>query len=388
MLSDETQEKLAEAIVDRIEELNTFIIIEIGKSLVKFNNLNISQANQLAQILRYGGSYRKIIKKLEQTTKLSIKQIEEIMEETAKKNQLFSEKFYRYKNIDFIPFEENIALQQEVKIMTKKVIDNYLALISTSAFLINYKGQKVYTPLNQIYNESITTAVLSIAQGKQAYNVSIRNVMKQLSASGIKTVDYASGYSRRLDSAVRTNVLDGMRDLSNKIQEDFGKEYGADGIEISVHLNPAPDHAKIQGKQYSTEDFKKLNDSLKRPISTLNCYHYIFSIILGVNKPLYSDKQLKEILKKNDDGFIFEGKHYTNYQGTQLQRRIETAIRKQKDFQIASKSINDNKGILKAQKKIRQLTQKYNQLSKASGLPTKKQRLIVYGYTKVKDLDK
>lgn len=388
MLSDETQEKLAEAIVDRIEELNTFIIIEIGKSLVKFNNLNISQANQLAQILRYGGSYRKIIKKLEQTTKLSIKQIEEIMKETAKKNQLFSEKFYRYKNIDFIPFEENIALQQEVKIMTKKVIDNYLTLISTSAFLMNYKGQKVYTPLNQIYNESITTAILSIAQGKQAYNVAIRNLMKQLASSGIKTVDYASGYSRRLDSAVRTNVLDGMRDLSNKIQEDFGKEYGADGIEISVHLNPAPDHAKIQGKQYSTEDFKKLNDSLKRPISTLNCYHYIFSIILGVNKPLYSDKQLKEILKKNDDGFVFEGKHYTNYQGTQLQRRIETAIRKQKDFQIASKSINDNKGILKAQKKIRQLTQKYNQLSKVSGLPTKKQRLIVYGYTKVKDLDK
>lgn len=388
MLSDETQEKLAEAIVNRIEELNTFIIIEIGKSLVEFNNLNISQANQLAQILRYGGSYRKIIKKLEQTTKLSIKQIEEIMEETAKKNQLFSEKFYRYKNIDFIPYKENIALQQEVKILTKKVIDNYLTLISTSAFLMNYKGQKVYTPLNQIYNESITTAVLSIAQGKQAYNVAIRNVMKQLASSGIKTVDYASGYSRRLDSAVRTNVLDGMRDLSNKIQEDFGKEYGADGIEISVHLNPAPDHAKIQGKQYSTEDFKKLNDSLKRPISTLNCYHYIFSIILGVNKPLYSDKQLKEILKKNNDGFVFEGKHYTNYQGTQLQRRIETAIRKQKDFQIASKSINDNKEILKAQKKIRQLTQKYNQLSKVSGLPTKKQRLIVYGYTKVKDLDK
>ena len=121
----------------------------------------------------------------------------------------------------------------------------------------------------------------------------------------------------------------------------FGKEYGADGIEISVHSNPAPDHEDIQGRQFSIEEYDKLqageiakdvkgimyDGSDKRQIGQYNCYHDIFNIILGVSKPIYTDKQLKEIVQNNQEGFEYEGKHYTNYEGTQLQRRLETEKR-------------------------------------------------------------
>ena len=116
----------------------------------------------------------------------------------------------------------------------------------------------------------------------------------------------------------------------------------------------------------------------------MNCYHYIFSIVLGVSKPEYSQKQLDEINKKNTDGFEFEGKHYTLYEGTQLQRQIETKIRKLKDKHIGAVAVGDIDEAGNCQRKIRQLSSKYNQLAKASGLSTKYDRTQVVGYREIK----
>jgi hypothetical protein len=207
----------------------------------------------------------------------------------------------------------------------------------------------------------------------------------------------------RLDSAVRMHLKSRLRELHNENQKLFGAEFGADGYEISVHSNPAIDHEQVQGRQFSIAEYDRLNSGFEakdykgktytldhdgkngyRPISEMNCYHYIFSIVLGVSEPEYSDKQLKEIIDSNNKGFEFEGKHYTNYQGTQLQRQLERAIREQKDIQIFAKASGNNELVGDAQQKITQLTNKYKELSNISGLSTKMQRLRVSGYRRTK----
>ena len=97
--------------------------------------------------------------------------------------------------------------------------------------------------------------------------------------------------------------------------------------------------------------------------------------MLGISKPLHTDKQLKEINDKNNKGFELDGKHYTNYQGLQMQRKLETAIRKQKDRQIMAKASNDEDTEQLATQKITQLTNKYFELCKKSGLRSKVERL-------------
>ena len=152
------------------------------------------------------------------------------------------------------------------------------------------------------------------------------------------------------------------------------------------------------GRQFSIEEYDKLENGEiatdyqgnkydgadKRHIGEYNCYHKIFSIVLGVSKPEYTDKQLNDIRESNLSGFNFEGKHYTNYEGTQLQRRIETAIRKAKDTQILARASGDTELVEQSQNKIRLLTSKYNDLCKASGLLPKKIRMSVSGYHRVK----
>ena len=70
--------------------------------------------------------------------------------------------------------------------------------------------------------------------------------------------------------------------------------------------------------------------------------------------------------------------------GTQLQRKIETEIRKAKDTQILARASGDDGLVQESQNKIRLLTSKYNDLCKASGLLPKKVRMQVAGYKRVK----
>ena len=402
MLSDEVIDKVVERIVNRIEEGNTYIIKKIGQSIKQIGTLTPSDAQKLVQIMKYGGDYDKIAKKLAEVTRLNVKDIYDIFEEVAKKETFFAKQFYDYRGKKFIPYEKNEALQRQVEALAKITAKEYINLTQTAAFGTKIDGKLVYNKIGKIYQNVLDKAVLELAQGKESFDMEMRKTVKELAERGIKVVDYESGKTLRVDSAVRMQMKDALQNLHNEMQQQFGKEFDSDGVEISVHENPAPDHAEVQGRQFSNEEFEKFQNNIdavdykdkvflaefeghdRRSIGQYNCYHYIFSIVLGVSQPTYSDKQLQKIIDDNNKGFDFDGKHYTNYQGTQLQRQIELEIRKQKDIQIGMKAINDEDGVLKAQEKIRQLTSKYKQLSDISGLPTKLERLQVSGYKYVK----
>ncbi|NLK12740.1 MAG: hypothetical protein GX312_04015, partial [Candidatus Phytoplasma sp.] len=306
-----------------------------------------------------------------------------IFEEVAKSDYRFAKQFYDYKEIKYIPYEENKSLQAMVRDLATQTATDYLNLSNTLGFRKVVDGKVVYSSLRDTYMNTIDEAVLSLNQGTATYQEMVKNTIKELGSSGIRTVNYESGYSRRLDSSVRMNIMDGMRNLHNEMQKVIAEEVGTDGIEISVHENPAEDHKDIQGKQFTNAEFEKLNSELKRPISTMNCYHYIFNIIMGVSEPRYSQEELDKINEDNEKGFELDGKHYTNYEGTQLQRRIETEIRKNKDIHIIAKASGNNELIAESQTKIRQLTKKYKELSDVSGLPTKMERLQVEGFKRV-----
>ena len=53
MLSQEVEERLAEHIVSKIEDTNSFIFKKIGNAIKEISTLTPSQAYQLGQILKY-----------------------------------------------------------------------------------------------------------------------------------------------------------------------------------------------------------------------------------------------------------------------------------------------------------------------------------------------
>ena len=401
MIDEKTAELLVERLIDRIEAANTYFLKKIGSSINQIRKLTPSQAQQLVQILKYGGNYEQIIKEISRYTNLNIEDIDEIFSNYAKRDQLFYEKFYKYRNTTFVPYEANMALKTQTMALSNIVKNEMYNFTRLNVLGYTINGQ--FFNLRDTYNQVLDEALLNVGQGKDTFNNAMSKIMKDIGGSGLKTLNYESGRNIRLDSAVRMHLKGRLRELHNENQKIIGEDIDADGIEISVHENPAIDHEMAQGRQFTNEEYEKLQSGLEatdytgkkvtldhdgkngyRPISEMNCYHYVFSIVLGVSKPEYTEEQLKQIIDRNNTGFDYEGKHYTMYEGTQLQRNIERAIREQKDIQILANASGDDNLVQETQNKITQLSKKYKELSTISKLPAKMQRLKVSGYKRAK----
>ena len=321
MISEEQIELLVERLINRIEEANTYFLMKMGSSVKKIKNLTPTEAQQLAQILKYGGNYEDIIRELAEYTNMNIQDIDEIFSSYAKKDQLFYEKFYKYRDIPFVEYEQNEALKRQTEALAnivKNEMYNFTRNNVLGYTIRDLKGRPQFMGLRETYNRVLDEALLNVGTGKETFDSAMTRILKDIGGSGLKTIEYESGRSMRLDSAVRMNLKSRLRELHNENQKLLGAEFGADGYEISVHSNPADDHAKVQGRQFSIAEYDRLNSGMEakdykgktytldhdgkngyRPISEMNCYHYIFSIVLGVSEPEYTDRQLNCILQKN-----------------------------------------------------------------------------------------
>jgi hypothetical protein len=303
--------------------------------------------------------------------------------------------YYKAKNKEYVRYEENTQLQNLVDSIKKQTDNTFINLSKQNAtgFVIeDIYGNKIFRTLPQIYNDLIDESVYQVATGVEDYQSAMRNTLRQLADSGVKVheekLGFKGGYNVRIDSAIRQQILTGLRQVNIGVQEQVGEQFGADGVEISAHYPCAEDHVDIQGRQYSNEKFEKLNSELDRPIGTYNCRHFVFSIVMGVNEPSYTKNRLTRYKRYSEEKVSYKGKEYTKYEATQVQRKLETAIRKQKDRQIIGRASGNKEEISQAQAKITQLTTEYNNFSKSVGLDTYKNRLVVSGYNRLKSYDK
>ena len=389
IINDEKSlDKVLEKYYYRYNRYNENVLIQLGKTIKEIGEMKPSEVHRLSQQIKYSKNIDDLIKELSDITDKSVQEIKELFDKFAKENTEFST---AYKDaINYTKYEDNIRLQRMIESISNLTSNTMRNITNTSAIGFYYKdtfGNVKFRDLKSTYLNLIDEAVYNVSTGTIDYQSAMRKVLNSLADSGIRThedkIGYTSGYSRRLDSSVRQNILEGLRRVNNDIQKQIGEEIGADGIEISAHFPCAFDHLDIQGKRYTKDEFEELNDSLDRPIGTYNCRHFTMQIILDVDEPMYNPSRLYKWRKQSYETFEYEGKKYNAYEATQVQRKIETAIRKQKDRQIIARASGDTDGVRIAQQRITQLTAEYNNFSRVAGLPTYKNRLSVSGYRRV-----
>lgn len=391
MQDNEKLDKTLELFYNRFNKFNTKVLKKLGNIIKQFDGVSPSQAYQISQELKLGYDLNKLLLELSQISGKSIQDISKLFDKVAEENVNFAESYYKAKNQEFIKYEDNQQLQNLVKSIEKQTDNTFINIANSNNIgftLKDNQGNITYKPITQVYNDLIDEAVYNVSIGVKDYQSAMRNTMRQLANSGVKIheekLGYKNGYNRRLDSSIRQDILTGIRQVNLDIQRQIGEDLGTDGVEISAHFPCAEDHLDIQGKQYTNKQFEKLNGSLTRPIGELNCRHFVFSIIMGVNEPSYSKEMLNDFRKQSLEEVNYNGKTYTKYEATQVQRQLETAIRKQKDRQIIARASDDKEEIGLAQQKISQLTTEYNKFSRVANLDTYKNRTSVSGYRPVK----
>ena len=390
MQDNEQLDKILDLFYERFNKYNTKVLQTLGNAIKQFDGVSPSQAHEIAQELKYGFDLNELLNELSKISGKSVEDISKLFDEVAKENVEFSEVYFKAKNQEYVSYEDNMQLQDyvtSIKKQTDGLFTNLANSNNVGFVLKDDQGNMAYKPIADVYNDLIDEAVFNVSSGVTDYQSAMRSTIRQLADSGVKVHEekllYDSGYNRRIDSAVRQDVLTGIRQINLDIQREVGERFGADGVEISAHFPCAEDHLDIQGKQYTEKEFEKLNSELDRPIGEYNCKHFAFGIVMGVSEPSFTKKQLADYRRKSLEKVEYKGKTYTKYEATQVQRRLETAIRKQKDRQIIAKASGDKEEIGLAQQKITQLTTEYNNFSKAVGLDTYKNRLTVSGYKRV-----
>lgn len=403
MITDKQLEKLIQPIIIRQEQLNMYVINVMVARINEIGNMLPSDIYKLQRLFKSGADIRSINKKIAEITGLQEKHIKRLIRTVAEDAYLDSKPLYDYRRLSFIPFEENTELQKIVRSIQKQTVDTYINLSKAQAFMIRDRRTNKLKPttLSKTYYEVVDRAIQATQSGAIDYNTAMRDTIRELVDSGVKTVSYdtptGKPYCQRLDTAVKRNILDGIRAINQGIQDEIGNQFGADGKEITVHANSAPDHEPIQGHQFSNEEYDKLQNqqpfkdsegnefsAIDRPIGVWNCRHFTYSIVLGVSKPVYTIEQLDKLKENNAKGFTdSKGRHYTLYECSQHQRELETKIRRAKEEQIAMRTNNDISEAKKCQFKVNRLENEYSIFSKKCGLSRKFENLYVENYKKL-----
>ena len=239
----------------------------------------------------------------------------------------------------------------------------------------------------------VDEAIQSVRSGVD-YRVAMRKTLKQLTNSGIRRMTWESGYTQRLDTVVRRNILEGIRSINQLIEDENGKKINADGKEISAHMNCALDHEPFQGHIFTNQEFDNLQNNLnftdinnesfsavERVIGEYNCRHIAYSVIIGVSKPRYSLDKLHQMIENNHRGYTLpNGQHKTLYECSQVQRQLETKIRQAKEEQMTMQAAGNINAARLARKRVLNYTNQLRTFSKNCGLPVSRDRFSVPGY--------
>lgn len=381
----------------RQQKINTFVIKKIAGRVKDIGELLPSDVMSLKQLQMSSQDLKEITEQIAIITRLQIKDIKQLIENIALSMYEDAKDMYVFRNMDIIPFEKNEHLQRVIKAVEKQTLEEYSNLSKAQAFMIRNRRTNTFTPtpIAKTYQEVIDTAIQSTHQGITDYHTFMRNVLKELNESGIKMISYdtPSGrpYVQSAEAAVRRNILDGVRAINQGVQDEIGKQTNADGKEITVHLNSAPDHEPVQGHQFTNEEFDKLQNAesfqdvngnkfapIERAIGTLNCRHFTYSIIVGLNKPNYTQKQLDQMIANNHKGYtLANGKHLTLYECSQMQRQYERNIRKMKTGEKMAKEAGDKQLEEYYVNKKNILLTQYQKFSNGCNLRVKPARLTI-----------
>lgn len=354
------------------EPINDFLLQDIARRISEAGQLTSTAQYQVWRAQQLGLSQQEINERIKSLLKKSDEDIEKLLTQAADTGYRFD--LDRLPTAAAIPFESNTSLQQTVSAAVKLAQEDFTNLTQTLG-MVDPLGNAL--PLQSAYRKCMDFAFEQVFTGAADYNTAIRQATKNLADRGVRVINYESGIHTSLEAAVRRSIMGGLGLMNEQISLQNHDDFGCDGWEISAHANSAPDHEPIQGRQYSDAEYTALNNSLVRRIGTLNCGHAAFPIILGVNEPQYTEEELKQFREENDKGITYEGRKYTGYEATQMQRRVERSIRRQKNRILVDESAGDEEKLLTDRIRLQRLNEEYKRFSKAAGLRTEQERLWV-----------
>lgn len=376
-----------EALPSAMEQLYRSLQLNIMSDLterLKANGEEITSAAdwQINRLYELGVSKDEIDSLIQSTLDVSDDEIDRIYDEVVKSGYARNEELYTGKGKEYIPYAENKQLQQLVKAVKNQTKSEYRNITGSLGFAVrNADNTLSFTPLADFYQRTLDNGLMQIASGAVDYNTVLTKAVKAMTDSGLRTVDYASGWSNRVDVAARRALMTGFNQVVAKVNEDNAEQLGTEYFEVSYHRGARPTHQVWQGRVYSKKELETVCGlGTVTGLCGANCYHSYSPFIKGVDKPTYSDEELDRMNEEENTPKEYNGRQYTAYEAQQRQRQLETAMRADRQkIELLTQGGADYDTITGAKAKYFQRQDEYVKFSKVMGLPQQWERVTVNG---------
>lgn len=365
-------------------ELQNRIMRDVVRRIKKTGGITSTADYQLNRIQIIGNSTEFIESEIKRLSGLTDPELWEIYDTVIEKDYTRTKEIYEQVNAHFTPYEDNEQMQTWAKAILSQTKHEIQNITRSMGFALDYGGKKVFTPFSEYYQKYLDRACMDIVTGAFDYNTVLRRVVKEMTASGIRTVNYASGYGNRAPVAVRRAVMTGVHQLAAQINEQVAKDLGTDTYEVTWHAGHRPSHW-WGGNVYTKQELIsicRLGDV--DGLCGANCKHSYFAFVEGVSVRTYTPEQLREMEANEQITRSYQGKSYNSYEAQQRQRALETRMRKQRsDIDLLKKGKASQLDIQAAQAKYLNTLREYQGFSKKMELPEQMQRVYMDGLGRV-----
>lgn len=365
-------------------ELQNRIMRDVVRRIKKTDGITSTADYQLNRIQIIGNSTEFIESEIKRLSGLTDPELWEIYDTVIEKDYTRTKEIYEQVNAHFTPYEDNEQMQTWAKAILSQTKHEIQNITRSMGFALDCGGKKVFTPFSEYYQKYLDRACMDIVTGAFDYNTVLRRVVKEMTASGIRTVNYASGYGNRAPVAVRRAVMTGVHQLAAQINEQVAKDLGTDTYEVTWHAGHRPSHW-WGGNVYTKQQLISIcRLGEVDGLCGANCKHSYFAFVDGVSVRTYTPEQLREMEANEQVARSYQGKSYNAYEAQQRQRALETRMRKQRsDIDLLKKGKASQLDIQAAQAKYLNTLREYQGFSKKMELPEQMQRVYMDGLGRV-----
>ena len=333
MLPPSYLDQMPDAFVQLWQQVEEQILQDVARRIGKMDKVTPTANWQLWRYQQTEAVRNDVVKLLAKYTGKSETAIRKLLLQAATEAMEREDAIYYHYDMEPPPFEENAALNNLLDAGARQTCGTWQNLTATTA-----------NTVTGAFERTLDAAWLKVSTGAFDYKTAVKQAVDSL-ADDMPMVTYPSGHTDSIEVAARRAVLTGVNQTTGKLQVARMDEMGCEFVETTAHGGARPSHAEWQGRRFHRggavdykgrhyPDFEAATGyGTGAGLCGWNCRHTFFAVFpeLG-DPPQWTQEQLREL---NARDIEWNGKKYTAYEISQMQRARERNVRRWKKRYLA-----------------------------------------------------
>jgi hypothetical protein len=315
-----------------MQDLEDDILKDVARRMGKMGTVTDTAQWQLWRLDQISGLRKDVVKLLAQYSGKTDAELRTILQEAGVEALRTDDALYRKAGIATPSITENPALANLLNAGYRQTMGTWKNLTATTANTVT--GQ---------FEQSLDRAWIQVSSGAFDYQTAIRRSVNDLSQH-MTHVTYPSGHRDTLEVATRRAVLTGVNQTSGKLQIQRMDQFDWNFVETTAHAGARPEHVLWQGKAfhrggavtYQGKHYPDFESSTGYGsgdgLCGWNCRHNFYPFFPGLSQSAYTQAELTQLNARDQE---YNGKLYTKYEISQMQRAAERKVRAAKKQYLA-----------------------------------------------------